>query len=138
MNTQLSMYEQLCKVETLFESWKSVRNKHSNGGIDGVSIASFEEKIHEHLSSLSDELKKGVWIPEPYLSVEIPKNKKEVRKLGLLSIKDKIVQHAIKSLVEPIFENNFVENSYAYRPNKGHTKAIRRTFEESQKKRNLL
>ncbi len=137
MNTHESMYEQLCNVETLFESWKAIRKKQSHGGIDGVSIASFEENIHEQLSSLSDELKAGVWFPQPYLSIEIPKKQKEVRKLGLLSIKDKIVQHAIKSLVEPIFENSFVENSYAYRPNKGHTKAVRRTLEECQKKRNI-
>lgn len=50
----------------------------------------------------------GKWVPEPYLRIEIPKKDNEKRKLGLLSIKDKIVQQAIKMLVEPFFENEFI------------------------------
>lgn len=82
------------------------------------------------------ELKAGTWAPEPYFRVEIPKKKNEVRKLGLLSVKDKIVQQAIKTLIEPIFENLFVDNSYGYRPNKGHTKAVRKALTECLKKKN--
>ena len=137
MNTQTTLFEKLCDVETLYESWQAIREKKSAGGIDGITISKFEEHIHEQLTSLSSELKKGTWSPQPYLRIEIPKKKTEVRQLGLLSIKDKIVQHAIKTLTKPIFENCFVENSYAYRPNKGHTKAIRRTQEECKRKSNI-
>ena len=136
MNTNCSLFEKLCNVETLYESWNAIRNKKSSGGIDGITVSRFEEDINEHLTSLSEELKKGAWSPEPYLGIEIPKKNKESRRLGLLSIKDKIVQNAIKTLIEPILENAFVENSYAYRPGKGHTKAVRRTLEECCKKRN--
>ena len=136
MNTNCSLFEKLCNVETLYESWNAIRNKKSSGGIDGITVSRFEEDINEHLTSLSEELKKGTWSPEPYLGIEIPKKNKESRRLGLLSIKDKIVQNAIKTLIEPILENAFVENSYAYRPGKGHTKAVRRAHEECCKKRN--
>jgi group II intron reverse transcriptase/maturase len=64
-------------------------------------------------------------MPLPYLRITIPKKNNERRKLGLLSIKDKIVQQALKSLIEYRFEKIFVKNSYGYRPSKGHTKAVR-------------
>lgn len=64
------------------------------------------------------------WNPEPYLRISIPKKNNERRQLGLLSIKDKIVQQAIKQLIEPRFEKVFVKNSFGYRQDKGHTRAI--------------
>lgn len=136
MNTQNTLYETLCKEEFLYESWKAIRSKKAAGGIDGVTLACFEDNVQKHITELADELRNGTWAPEPYLGIEIPKKKNEVRKLGLLSVKDKIVQYSIKTLVEPFFENTFVDNSYAYRPNKGHTKAIRRTQNECNKKKN--
>ena len=136
MDAQTSLYATLCREETLYEAWKIVKGKNAAGGIDGVTLACFEDDLAKYIAELSEELRSGAWAPEPYLRIEIPKKKKEVRKLGLLSVKDKIVQCAIKTLVEPLFENLFVENSYAYRPNKGHTKAVRRVYNECVKKKN--
>lgn len=136
MGKQMSYYSLLCTEEFLFAAWKAVKSKNAFGGIDGITLASFEDNLQMHLSELLSELKAGTWAPEPYLSIEIPKKKNEVRKLGLLSVKDKIVQYAIKTLIEPLFENVFVDNSYGYRPNKGHTKAVRRALSESMKKKN--
>ncbi|MBC8602936.1 CRISPR-associated endonuclease Cas1 [Parabacteroides acidifaciens] len=136
METQKSCYSTLCTEAFLFEAWKAVKSKNASGGIDGVTLACFEDNVQTYISELSGELRAGIWSPEPYLSIEIPKKKNEVRKLGLLSVKDKIVQYAIKTLVEPLFENIFVDASYGYRPNKGHTKAVRRALNECQKKKN--
>lgn len=136
MDTYSSLYAALCSEEQLYEAWKIVKSKGSSGGIDGITLSCFEDNLAKHIAELSDELKAGVWAPEPYLSIEIPKKKNEVRKLGLLSVKDKIVQCAIKALIEPLFENLFVDNSYGYRPNKGHTKAMRRVQSECMKKKN--
>lgn len=136
METRISYYETLCKEETLYEAWKVVKSKRSAGGIDGITISSFEDNVRKYIQELVGELKAGTWAPEPYFRVEIPKKKNEVRKLGLLSVKDKIVQQAIKALIEPLFENLFVDNSYGYRPNKGHTKAVRRALTECLKKKN--
>jgi group II intron reverse transcriptase/maturase/CRISPR-associated endonuclease Cas1 len=74
---------------------------------------------------LQNELKAQTWKPQPYLRITIPKKNNERRKLGLLSVKDKIVQQAIKALIEARFERLFAKNSYGYRPAKGHTKAVR-------------
>lgn len=136
MKTQSSLYDALCREETLYEAWKAVKSKNSAGGIDGITLSCFEENLAKHILELSDELKVGTWAPEPYFGIEIPKKKNEVRKLGLLSVKDKIVQYAIKMLIEPLFENLFVDNSYGYRPHKGHAKAVRRMGNECMKRKN--
>lgn len=127
------LFDKLCTDDCLFSAWKQVKAKKSAGGIDGFTVLSFEENLHKNLKQLQEELKSGHWNPEPYLRVEIPKNESEKRKLGLLSIKDKIVQQGIKTLIEPRFEKLFYNNSYGYRPEKGHAKAIRRTRSEMQK-----
>lgn len=129
------MFQTLCSPTFLFEAWKAVKGKNASGGIDGISVTVFEDNLETYLREISESLKLGKWIPEPYLRIEIPKKDHEKRKLGLLSVKDKIVQQAIKMLVEPYFENQFVDNSYGYRPNKGHYKAVQRTWSECKKKR---
>lgn len=136
METKSSFYSTLCNEQTLYEAWKVVKGKKSAGGIDGITLSYFDDNVEKYITELAGELKAGTWMPEPYFGIEIPKKKNEVRKLGLLSVKDKIVQQAIKMLIEPLFENIFVDNSYGYRSNKGHTKAIRRTLSECQKKKN--
>lgn len=130
-----TIFQTLCTPTFLFEAWKTVKSKNAAGGIDGISIASFEDKLEVYIREIADSLKLGKWIPEPYLRIEIPKKDNEKRKLGLLSVKDKIVQQGIKMLVEPYFENEFVDNSYGYRPNKGHYKAVQRTWSECKKKK---
>lgn len=130
-----TLFQTLCTPTFLFEAWKHVKSKNAAGGIDGLSIAAFEDKLETYIREISDSLKLGKWVPEPYLRIEIPKKDNEKRKLGLLSVKDKIVQQAIKMLVEPYFENEFVDNSYGYRPNKGHYKAVQRAWSECKKKK---
>lgn len=124
------MFAKLCTTECLFSAWKQVKSKNSTGGIDGLSILDFEDKIDVYLKQMQNDLISGTWNPEPYLRIEIKKNETEKRKLGLLSIKDKIVQQGIRSLIEPTFERMFLGNSYGYRPQKGHLKAVRRTINE--------
>lgn len=130
------LYQKLCEIQTLHNAWKNVRQKNSAGGVDGLTVLQFEENLGDYLNGLRQELLRGEWAPEPYLRVEIRKNEFERRKLGMLSIKDKIVQQAIKNLIEPRFENLFLGNSYGYRPERGATRAIRRALVEFQTKKN--
>jgi group II intron reverse transcriptase/maturase/CRISPR-associated endonuclease Cas1 len=123
-----SFFRTLCLPVTLHSAWKTVKSKNSSGGIDGVSIVQFEENLAENLADLRQELIRKIWNPEPYLRVEIPKKETEIRRLGLLSVRDKIVQQAIKMLIEPRMEKLFLNNSYGYRPGKGPAKAIHRVM----------
>jgi len=131
-----SLFHSLCNESFLFSAWKKVKAKQSAGGVDRITVETFGQNVDKEIKMLVSELKAGKWIPEPYLKKEIPKKTKEMRTLGLLSVRDKVVQQAIKMLIEPKFENVFFENSYGYRPDKGHTKAVRRALHECQKQEN--
>lgn len=132
MPAQLSM---LCQIPRLHLAWGLVKAKGSAGGIDGISIDVFEKDKRRQLQKLAEELKAGTWKPQPYMEIEVVKTKNpdEIRKLGMTAIRDKIVQHAIKSIIEPRYEKIFLGNSYGYRPGKGATKAIRRVLAECHK-----
>lgn len=127
-----TLFGRLCSYQHLFRAWEHVKRKNSRGGIDGATISEFDASLEENLRDLLEELKTGRWTPEPYFRIEIPKNANEKRQLGLLTVRDKIVQQAIRMLVEPRCERLFLNNSYGYRPGKGAVKAIRRAFSECQ------
>ena len=120
------LYQNLCLPVTLYSAWKVVKKKNSAGGIDGLSVLQFEEKLAFNLEALRKDLVQKTWNPEPYLRVNIAKNAVETRKIGLLSVRDKIVQQAIKTLIEPRMEKLFLNNSYGYRPGRGPVRAINR------------
>lgn len=120
------LYNEVCRVETLLSAWTRVKDKGSAGGIDRVTIEAFEADLEKNLSDLSEQLSFRRYIPEPYQEVTIPKDDNELRFLSLPTIRDKVVQQAVKDRIEPILEKEFLDVSYAYRQNKGPTKAISR------------
>ena len=103
-----------------------IKTKKAAGGIDGESISSYEIELDRNIRQLSDDLAAGQWKPQPYKQIAIPKKKTEKRLLGLLSIRDKIVQQAIRTLIEPVAEKMFLPCSFGYRPSKGSIPAIKR------------
>lgn len=124
---QSKTFSTLCSIEHLTKAWEDVKAKKAGGGIDGESVASFEINLKENLGKIRDELLQGSWEPYPYLRIEIPKKKTQKRQLGMLTVKDKIVQQAIRLLFEPSCEKMFLPCSYGYRPGKGAVAAIRKT-----------
>lgn len=132
-----AQFNTLCQEATLLAAWNAVKSKGSVGGIDGITIQEFDKQKHNQIVSLINELKAGTWKPQPYLEIEVPKNKHpdEVRKLGMTAIRDKIVQQAIRAIIEPRYERIFVGNSYGYRPGKGATRAIKRILAECRNKK---
>jgi hypothetical protein len=129
----------LCSETSLYNAWSIVKEKGAAGGIDGMTIQEFDKEKRKQIPLLVEELKGGTWKPCPYLEIEIAKNKKpdEKRKLGMIAIRDKIVQTAIKAIIEPRYDRIFVGNSYGYRPGKGATKVICRVLAECKNKRIL-
>lgn len=128
------LFNALCSEPTLAKAWSRVKAKGSAGGIDGVSLEDFERKKYQLIPKIAELLKAGAWKPLPYVEIEVAKNKnpEETRKLGLAAVGDKVVQHAIKLVIEPRLERLFLGNSYAYRPGKSAVKAIRRVMLESK------
>lgn len=132
-----ALFTTLCKESTLLTAWNAVRAKGSVGGVDGMCIDDFEKNKRLLIPQIAQSLRDKTWMPQPYLQIEVTKNKnpQETRKLGMTAVGDKIVQYAIKTLIEPRFEKMFLGCSYGFRPGRSPVKAIRRTLAESQNKK---
>ena len=102
------------------------RSRGKAPGIDGVRVNDFEKSRDYRLEQLRLELKRGTYRPLPLRRVEIPKANGKMRQLGIPCLRDKIVQEAIRMALEPIFEVEFHENSYGFRPNRSAHHAVAR------------
>ncbi|MEL6256462.1 MAG: CRISPR-associated endonuclease Cas1 [Bacteroidota bacterium] len=119
-------FNKLCESATLSEAWLHVAERGARGGIDGTSVKAFAARANQYLQALAEDLKSGNYIPEPYLSVKVDKRSGGKRELGLPSVRDKIVQQAVKLLIEPKLDLHFLDVSYAYRKHKSTYKAVQR------------
>jgi len=102
----------------LLECFQELK-KDKAPGVDGVTVRAYEERLEENLKELVGRLKGKRYRPQPVSRVYIPKDEKSVRPLGIPTVEDKIVQMGIKKLLEAIYEQDFVEVSYGFRPNRG-------------------
>ncbi|MBK1992602.1 group II intron reverse transcriptase/maturase, partial [Campylobacter sp. 2018MI35] len=94
-------------------------------GVDGQSLERFAANSEKYLGELSVALKDGSYRPQPVRRVEIAKGDGGTRPLGIPAVKDRIVQTAVKLVIEPIFEASFCEGSYGFRPGRGCHDAVR-------------
>ena len=120
-----SLIDKVYSLKTLEIAWKQVKSNKGSAGIDKVSIEKFEHKAQMYLEELHLSLKEQRYNPQPVKRVYIPKAGGKKRPLGIPVVKDRIVQTAIKMAIEPIFENEFLDNSYGFRPNRGCKDALR-------------
>lgn len=119
-----SLFEKLCVRETLVLAFKEVKKNKGAPGIDGVSIAQFEQHFEEELAQLKTELVNWCYKPQPVRRVEIPKPTGGVRLLGVPCIRDRVVQAGIKLLIEPILDPTFSSNSFGFRPRRNQQQAV--------------
>jgi RNA-directed DNA polymerase len=121
------LYVHVCKKETLREAYSLAKANDGAPGIDGVTFEAVEaEGIEQFLDRLREELVQRTYRPQPARKVEIPKGNGKMRQLSIPSIRDRVVQGALKLILEPIFEADFQPGSFGYRPKKSAHAAIRR------------
>ena len=120
-----SLIDKVYRAETLKAAWKRVEANGGAAGVDRQSIGRFAARAELYLEELSTALKKGTYRPQPLRRVEIPKGGGRFRPLGIPAVKDRIVQTALKSVLEPIFEREFLQMSYGFRPGLGCKDALR-------------
>jgi len=101
-----------------------VRSKGKAPGVDGITVSEFKKHGTEHLQTLRLELKKRTYRPQPLRRVEIPKANGKMRRLGIPCLRDKIAQEVVRMALEPIFEVEFHENSYGFRPHRNTHHAV--------------
>ena len=102
------------------------RSRGKASGVDEVTTHEFKKNLESNLEQLRLELKRGTYQPLPLRRVEIPKANGKMRQLGIPCLRDKIVQEAIRMVLEPIFEIEFHDNSYGFRPNRSAHHAVAR------------
>jgi len=121
------LYVHVCKVETLQFAYEMAKRNDGAPGIDGVTFEAIEESgLEEFLLGIRNELLSGMYLPMRNRKKKIPKDNGKVRVLGIPTIRDRVVQGALKLMLEPIFEADFQEGSYGYRPKRTAHQAVHR------------
>jgi RNA-directed DNA polymerase len=125
-----SLIDKVWKMENLQSAVKKVAQGKSEKKADGRRCRRYAETSHRRLPSLQEELKRGQYQPQPAQRVWIPKmGSKELRPLGVPPVENRVVEMALRNVIEPIFENEFAEHSYGFRPRRGAKDALRRVVQ---------
>ena len=115
-----SLYDKVYGLSNLKAAWKRVEANQGGGGVDRMSVTDFAKDAEARLQRLSEALRSGTYKPQPVKRTYIPKlGSREKRPLGIPTIIDRIVQTALRNVIEPIFENEFDPSSYGFRPQRG-------------------
>lgn len=120
-----SLMELVVSKENLFTAAEAVRRNKGAAGVDGMTVWEVEEHIEKYYLPLRQKLLNGTYKPQPVKRVEIPKPNGTKRKLGIPCARDRVVQQAIKQVIEPIIDSNFLPQSHGFRPNKGTHTALK-------------
>ena len=121
-----TLYDKICRSDILEHAYALARANAGAPGVDGVTFAAIEASgLEEWLAGLREELATKTYRPEPVRRVTIPKPGGGERPLGIPTIRDRVAQTAAKLVLEPIFEADFEDSAYGYRPRRGATDAIK-------------
>jgi RNA-directed DNA polymerase len=122
-----SLIDKVCAERTLRAAWQHVKANGGAAGVDHVTIAMYERDLDRHLATLTKQLQDGTYRPQPIRRTWIDKpGSREQRPLGIPSVRDRVVQTAMRMVLEPIFERDFAAHSYGFRPMRGCKDALRR------------
>tara|TARA_A100001037_G_scaffold253667_1_gene238369 strand:- start:302 stop:1528 length:1227 start_codon:yes stop_codon:yes gene_type:complete len=123
-----SLIDKVYKEDTLFSAARRITGrKKKAAGVDHVTPEMFEQRMLDHVRVLRREIESGTYQPRPVRRTEIPKpGSRETRPLGIPTVRDRVVQTALRDVIEPIFERDFAEHSYGFRPERGCKDALRR------------
>ena len=121
------LYVHICKTETLRQAYALAKENDGAPGVDGVTFETIEAQgVEAFLEQIRDELVQRTYKPLPARKQEIPKDGGKVRVLSIPAIRDRVVQGALKLILEPIFEADFQPGSFGYRPKKSAQEAVDR------------
>ena len=121
------LYVHVCKLETLEQAYSMAKQNNGAPGIDGVTFKDIENGgVEDFLAQIREELVTGTYWPMRNRKKEIPKGNGKTRTLGIPTIRDRVVQGALKLILEPIFEADFQDGSFGYRPKRTAHEAVER------------
>lgn len=120
-----SLIDKVWNFNNLRRAWAKVKANRGSGGIDSVTIEQFEANLEQNLEEINRLLRQDRYKPTPVRRRYIPKPDGRYRPLGIPTVRDRVVQQALKNVLESIFEQEFLECSYGYRPRKSAHEAIK-------------
>lgn len=122
-----SLIDKVYKTENLLSAYRKVARNKGKPGVDHVTIEDFTADLTRHIRKLEDHLRAGTYQVQRIRRANIPKpGSNETRPLGIPTVRDRVVQAALRHVLEPILERQFAEHSYGFRPNRGCKDALRR------------
>ena len=125
-----SLIDKVSSLPNLKSAFTKVKRNKGSAGVDRVTIRMFEAHLEENLQRLLESLKEGSYRPQAIRRVWIRKpGTKQERPLGIPTVRDRVVQTALRNVLEPIFERDFAAESYGFRPQRGTKDALRRVAE---------
>ncbi|CDX04778.1 Group II intron-encoded protein LtrA [Desulfitobacterium hafniense] len=120
------LLEKILSADNLNKAYKQVKRNKGAGGIDGMQVDELRPFLKDHKEELLKSILEGKYRPKPVRRVEIPKENGKTRKLGIPTVVDRVIQQAITQVLSPIFEKQFSDNSFGFRPNRSAHDALRR------------
>lgn len=120
-----SLMELIVEKENLLAAVAVVRRNKGAAGVDGMTVWEIEEHILNYYQPLRQKLLNGTYRPQPVKRVEIPKSNGTKRQLGIPCVRDRVVQQAIKQIIEPLIDPHFLPQSHGFRPGKGTQTALK-------------
>jgi RNA-directed DNA polymerase len=122
--TGASLMEEVCERENLEEAWHRVRSNQGSPGVDGRTIDETRDYLREHWPTIREQLLNGTYRPQPVRRVEIAKPDGGVRKLGIPTAVDRLIQQAILQVLQGRWDPTFSEHSYGFRPGRSAHQAV--------------
>jgi len=122
-----SLIDKVWKIENLQNAFNRVKSNRGAAGLDRQTIEQYEEELEGNLNWLSEELRLGRYQTKPIRRcyLQKPGRKRELRPIGIATVRDRVVQAALRNVIEPILENEFAERSYGFRPQRSQKLALR-------------
>ena len=124
MKKYYSLIDKIYNKNNILKAFKLVKKNNGAPGIDGVTVQYFTSLLDDKINEIHCELKEGNYKPSPVRRTYIKKDDGTKRPLGIPTVKDRVVQQAVRNVIEPIFEPDFHPSSYGYRPKRSCQRAV--------------
>ena len=124
----MELLEEILTRKNLNEAYKRVYANKGSSGVDGVSVEELHEHLRVHKAEILESIRTRKYEPQPVRRVEIPKDNGKMRQLGIPTVVDRVIQQAVAQVLTPIYEKQFSDSSYGFRPNRSCETAIIRSL----------